>query len=77
MKSVNNNTYNLENAMSELFSKLDEGIDDMENERLISEEEDNFLNKIDRGIDDMEDGRELLFEEAFQTINELRRFGVL
>ena len=39
MKAGNNNTYNLENAMSELFSKLNEAIDDMENGRLISEEE--------------------------------------
>lgn len=39
MKSVNNNTYNLENKMSELFSKLDEAIADMENGRLIPEEE--------------------------------------
>ena len=53
MKSVNNNTYSLENAMSEFFSKLDEV------------------------IDDMEEGRELSFEDAFQKINELRRFRVL
>lgn len=77
MKSANNNTYSLENAISEFFSKLDEAIDDMKNGKLISEEENNFLRILDRGIDDMEEGREIPFEEAFQKITELRRGGVL
>ena len=34
-----NSTYALEDARNVLFSKLDEAIDDMENGRVISEEE--------------------------------------
>jgi len=36
---VTNNTYTLNDAKNVLFSKLDEAIDDMENGRVISEEE--------------------------------------
>lgn len=32
-------TYSIENAMNILYSKLDEAIDDLENGRVISEEE--------------------------------------
>ena len=33
------NAYTIEDAMNVLFSKLDEAVDDMENGRVISEEE--------------------------------------
>ena len=33
------NTYTIDDAMRVLFSKLDEGLDDFENGRVISEEE--------------------------------------
>lgn len=33
------NTYTIDDAMQVLFSKLDEGLDDFENGRVISEEE--------------------------------------
>lgn len=36
---VKKNTYTINDAMDVLFSKLDESIDDMENGRVISEEE--------------------------------------
>ena len=36
---ITNPTYTLEDARNVLFSKLDEAIDDMENGRVISEEE--------------------------------------
>jgi len=36
---VTKNAYTIDDAMNALFSKLDEAIDDMENGRVISEEE--------------------------------------
>lgn len=40
-QTINNqkNTYAIDDAMNTLFSKLDEAIDDLENGRVISEEE--------------------------------------
>lgn len=40
-QAINNqkNTYAIDDAMNALFSKLDEAIDDLENGRVISEEE--------------------------------------
>lgn len=37
--SVKNDAYSVDDAMNVLFSKLDEAIDDLENGRVISEEE--------------------------------------